>query len=504
MQGLAPDGGLFIPESIPQIPSDWQDKWADHSFEQLAYEIISLYVGDDEIPADDLRDIIERSYATFDTRDVTPLVKLDEETDTWVLELFHGPTFAFKDVALQFLGNLFKYFLDRRNVQRKAGEPEHRLSVLGATSGDTGSAAIYGLRGKSAISVFMLFPKGRVSPIQEAQMTTITDKNVHTIAVDGTFDDCQAIVKELFGREEFRKANNLCAVNSINWARIMAQIIYYFHTYLVLTRAGYRSPRLAFVVPTGNFGDVLAGFYAHEMGLPVSKLVVATNSNDILDRFFRTGRYEKNEDEGVLATTSPAMDILVSSNFERLMWYIARDYEVGDSAEVEAREDAAGQHVRQLMDDLKTRGKFSVSEAGLAAATRLFASGTCRDATTIKTIRKYYHAGGSRRPSYLLDPHTAVGIYVAETIRDKLAAEIDAPVTTVCLSTAHPAKFIETVSHALEGISSPPFDETKVLPPALAEIIDEPRRCLTSANSADSVADLVVKYSRCDDQQQGC
>ncbi|KAJ1919405.1 threonine synthase [Mycoemilia scoparia] len=497
LQGLAPDGGLFVPETIPKIPSDWKEKWANHSFQDLAFEITRDYIGETDIPTVDLKDLITRSFSTFNTKDVTPLVKLDEKTDTWILELFHGPTFAFKDVALQFLGNLFKYFLDKRNASRKEGEPKQTLAVLGATSGDTGSAAIYGLRGKEGISVFIMFPKGRVSPIQEAQMTTVPDENVHNIAIDGTFDDCQAILKELFGREDFHKANNLCAVNSINWARIMVQIIYYFHTYLTLVRNGNPNPNIVFSVPTGNFGDVLAGFYAREMGLPVTKLVVATNSNDILDRFFCTGSYEKNKEEGVLATTSPAMDILVSSNFERFIWYIARDHEVDTSLDIAEREKAAGKLVKQWMEELKADGRFSISEKGLKAAREVFSSGSCRDATAVETIRKFYIPdAANKRESYLLDPHTAVGVYVSEAVRKELESDdsIQKPYTTVCLSTAHPAKFVETVDHAVKQIT-PSFNHKTILPAPLAEALEKPRRCISCENSADKVAKIVSDLS---------
>ncbi|KAJ1945924.1 threonine synthase, partial [Kickxella alabastrina] len=403
LEGLASDGGLFIPEHLPQLPSDWQTSWATLPFASLAAEIISLFVGDDLAPAE-VADLTARSYATFHHADVTPLVQLPS---VHILELFHGPTFAFKDVALQFLGNLFEFFLERRNRQETAGRV-HRITVVGATSGDTGSAAIYGLRGKKNVEVFILHPHGRVSPIQEAQMTTVLDANVHNVSIEGTFDDCQDIVKQLFGREEFRREHSLGAINSINWARILAQITYYFYAYFALVREQGAEAKPVFVVPSGNFGDILAGFYARSLGLPVARLVIATNANDILDRFLHSGIYEKNAEAGVLATPSPAMDILVSSNFERFLWYLAHDSEAQEEeSDGKKREDEAGEIIRRWMDQLKATGSFKVTQKSLDAARRTFWSGRCSDKDTYQTIARYYAA----TPSYVLDPHTAVGVH---------------------------------------------------------------------------------------------
>ena len=332
LKGLASDGGLFIPEAIPSLPSHWQTHWRDLSFADLAHAILSLYISPNEIPSDDLKSILHRSYSTFRVPSITPLITLDKTKNLHLLELFHGPTFAFKDVALQFLGNLFEYFLVQRNT-KSTSQVRHHLTVIGATSGDTGSAAIYGLRGKKDVSVFILHPHHRVSPIQEAQMTTVLDTNVHNLAVEGTFDDCQDMVKALFADPETNKEHNLGAVNSINWARILAQITYYFHAYfsLIDMPSWKEGNKIRFVVPTGNFGDVLAGYFAKRMGLPIEKLVIATNENDILDRFFKSGSYSKRpvhgqeaeggfkedgvkaHEDGVKETLSPAMDILVSS-----------------------------------------------------------------------------------------------------------------------------------------------------------------------------------------------
>ncbi|KAJ2559043.1 threonine synthase [Coemansia sp. RSA 1933] len=488
LEGLASDGGLYIPEHLPPLPADWQTAWAQLSFPELATELISLFVGDDMTHAE-VAQLVAKSYSTFDTTQVTPLVDLDKATNTHILELFHGPTFAFKDVALQFLGNLFEFFLERRNAQKASGEATHRITVVGATSGDTGSAAIYGLRGKKNVSVFILHPKGRVSPIQEAQMTTVLDANVHNVSLSGTFDDCQDIVKELFGRPAFKKDHSLGAINSINWARILAQITYYFYAYLILVRQGVENPRPVFVVPSGNFGDILAGYYAQSLGLPVGKLAIATNENDILDRFLRSGKYEKNSDSGVLATPSPAMDILVSSNFERFLWYLA--FNSSKDAQQDSPEQVACETIRGWMDQLKTVGSFSVSDKALQMARQIFWSGRCSDNDTYETIAKYYSRDNCA--SYLLDPHTAVGVYVAETLRndiEKLGSG-NGSVHTICLSTAHPAKFSEAVLKAVNERGNH-LDFQSILPPPFVGLLEKPRRCVDCENSADAVAKIIV------------
>lgn len=409
LNGLAPNGGLYIPESIPSLPKNWQEEWANCSFQELSHAVLSLYIPESEISSKDLRSLIDRSYASFRHPDVTPVAKLRERE--FVLELFHGPTFAFKDVALQLLGNLFEFFLKRRNDGKVDDDSREKLTVIGATSGDTGrcvvslrcmivhdayfqlnSAAIYGLRGKSDISIFILHPKNRVSPIQEAQMTTVTDANVHNIAVKGTFDDCQDIVKALFADTSFNETYHLGAVNSINWARILAQIVYYFSAYFQARKILVNIspvPQLQFVVPTGNFGDVLAGWYAKKMGLPMAKLVVATNENDILARFWATGRYEKQstndttsqaQSGGVRATASPAMDILISSNFERLLWYLAMDsLENVDFVSEGLRRSKACSIVKGWMDSVKADGRAVVSTEALEAARKDFSASRVDD-----------------------------------------------------------------------------------------------------------------------------
>ncbi|KAF9740897.1 hypothetical protein PMIN02_010759 [Paraphaeosphaeria minitans] len=488
LKGLAADGGLFIPEEIPVLPSDWATKWHNLSFEDLAYEIFSLYISPSEIPAADLKDIIHRSYATFRAKDVTPTVALNKDKNIHLLELFHGPTFAFKDVALQFLGNLFEYFLVRRN-ENKSGRDREHLTVVGATSGDTGSAAIYGLRGKKDVSVFIMFPHGKVSPIQEAQMTTVLDANVHNLAVDGTFDDCQDFVKALFADPEMNKTHKLAAVNSINWARILAQITYYFYSYFNLIRQQSFLPasKVRFVVPTGNFGDILAGYFAKRMGLPAEKLVIATNENDILHRFWKSGRYEKHavygaaaeggfaedgvkaHESGVKETLSPAMDILVSSNFERLLWFLAYEVYSTSADAVSQRRAQAGDHVKNWLNDLKAKGGFAVDKQILAAAQGDFSSYRVSDEETIESIKHTYSASSSK--GYVLDPHTAIG--VAAALR---SAEVSDPPSThhISLATAHPAKFSSAVEQALPDDKA--YFAEKVLPDEFKGLEDKPRR----------------------------
>ncbi|KAG0640645.1 tryptophan synthase beta subunit-like PLP-dependent enzyme [Tuber brumale] len=464
LKGLASDNGLFIPEAIPTPPTNWQKTWRTLSFQDLAYEVLSLYISPDEIPPSDLRELVTRSYSTFRHEDITPLNTILPGASLHVLELFHGPTFAFKDVALQFVGNLFEYFLVRKNKGVKEGEKRHHLTVIGATSGDTGSAAIYGLRGKRDVSVFILHPKGRVSPIQEAQMATVLDKNVHNLSVVGTFDDCQDVVKALFSHPELSKSHNLGAVNSINWARILAQIVYYFHSYFTLLRrlpAG-SVPVIRYVVPTGNFGDVLAGYYAKKMGLPIDKLVIATNENDILDRFFRTSRYEKHPvspevDEGglaaggVKATLSPAMDILVSSNFERLLWYLAYENESPNATDEDQKRARAGSMLNEWMASLKNTGTTVVSEDVLNIAKRDFTSERVSDKQTVETIRHIFTTPPSA--PYILDPHSAVGVAASLRLIRASQAAGEENVHHISLSTAHPAKFNHAVDLALTGVS---------------------------------------------------
>ncbi|KAF1989476.1 threonine synthase-like protein [Aulographum hederae CBS 113979] len=530
LKGLANDGGLFIPESIPELPEDWLTKWRDHSFEDLAYEIFSLYISPAEIPSADLKELVKRSYSTFRASEKTPVVTLDEQHHLYLLELFHGPTFAFKDVALQFLGNLFEYFLVRRN-EGKTGKDREHLTVIGATSGDTGSAAIYGLRGKKDVSVFIMHPQGKVSPIQEAQMTTVLDPNVHNLAVTGTFDDCQDIVKALFADPSINKTHRLAAVNSINWARILAQITYYFSSYFSLLRSHKHSatpPNIHFVVPTGNFGDILAGYFAKRMGLPVAKLVIATNENDILHRWWQTGHYEKHpvhgkqaqggikadgvkaHESGVKETLSPAMDILVSSNFERLLYFLALQV-YGCNRTIETKRLVAGAKVKEWHDELKKEGGFKVCQNLLDHAKHDFDAYRVSDDDTIKTIQQVYDWGSkpiSQPPTngavdktattgtrgangaYILDPHSAIG--VAAALRS--IHENPAPTRQhVALATAHPAKFSHAVDTALRGKEG--FDFETVLPVQFEGMLEKEKRVITvkPGEGWEAVREIVIQ-----------
>lgn len=463
IQGLASDGGLFIPPSIPQVSEEELfNKWSKLSFQELAYEIMKLYISSEEIPETDLKDLIARSYSTFRSNDVTPLVKnvTGSKENIHILELFHGPTYAFKDVALQFVGNLFEYFLQRTN-KNLPEDQKKQITVVGATSGDTGSAAIYGLRGKKDVSVFILYPTGRISPIQEEQMTTVPDKNVQTLSVKGTFDNCQDIVKAIFGDKDFNSKHNVGAVNSINWARILAQITYYFYSYFQATDG--KKEKVKFVVPSGNFGDILAGYFAKKMGLPVEKLVIATNENDILDRFLKTGTYERSDK--VAATLSPAMDILISSNFERLLWYLAREY-LGSDDDLKA-----GSIVNNWFAQLKNDGKFQVEQNVIEGASKDFASERVSNSETTATIKKIYETSENPK-KYILDPHTAVGICATERV---VAADNDSDIQYISLSTAHPAKFADAVNAALSSFPEYSF-EKDVLPAELKKLSTLPKR----------------------------
>ncbi|CAM1509150.1 Fc.00g028890.m01.CDS01 [Cosmosporella sp. VM-42] len=498
LKGLANDGGLYIPEHIPKADS-WQS-WKDLSFPQLAFEVLSLYISPSEIPSADLQGIIDRSYATFRAPETTPLVHLTDNLH--LLELFHGPTFAFKDVALQFLGNLFEYFLVRKN-EGKTGKDRHHLTVIGATSGDTGSAAIYGLRGKKDVSVFIMHPQGRVSPIQEAQMTTVLDANVHNLAVKGTFDDCQDAVKAMFADPDANKALNLGAVNSINWARILAQIVYYFHSYFSLVKSSESfniGDKVRYVVPTGNFGDVLAGYFALRMGLPIEKLVIATNENDILDRFWKTGKYEKKvtkgpeaqeglavdgakaDPEGVKETLSPAMDILVSSNFERLLWFLAYEFAETAGMDEEWNKRQAGQEVNKWLKELKDTGSFGpVYPDVLKSAKRDFESERVTDDQTIETIQAFYS-----KIQYVLDPHSAVGVNASERSISRTGPSMP----HISLSTAHPAKFAGAVDMALRKTEGFNF-EKDVLPAEFVGLEQKEKRVTTVENSWEKVREIV-------------
>ncbi len=438
MMGLATDGGLLLPESYPQVSRDDLAAWRNLSYPQLAFQVISRFV--DDIPAEDLRGIIERSYATFDHPEVTPLVHKD---GVWILELFHGVTLAFKDVALQFLGNIFEYILGERN---------ERLNIVGATSGDTGSAAIHGVRGKKGINIFILHPQGKTSPVQALQMTTVTDANVHNIAIRGTFDDCQDMVKALFNDLEFKEKYSLGAVNSINWARVLAQVVYYVYAWLRVTEKGERP--VSFSVPTGNFGDIFAGYVAKRMGLPIDKLLLATNENNILTRFINDGDYSLTR---VVSTVSPSMDIQVASNFERYLFHLYN-------------QDPA--RVRAAFTELREKGRISFSAAEMEQVRQEFCSASVDQARTLETIGSFQQETG-----YLLDPHTAVGVRAAQELLPPTMAR-------VCLATAHPAKFGEAVEQAT-GSPAP-------VPPAIVALAGMPTRCEVMDADLEQVRAFVV------------
>ncbi len=435
MMGLGTDGGLLLPETVPRVGPDTLRDWSGISFRDLAVELMTPFVAD-AIPRTDLVELIGRSYAIFSHQEVTPLVQVGEQR---VLELFHGPTAAFKDVALQFLGNVFEYLLARHGG---------RLNILGATSGDTGSAAIAGVRGKERIRIFILHPAGRVSPVQERQMTTVLDANVHNIAIRGTFDDGQRIVKDLFNDLDFKQQYHLGAINSINWARILAQIVYYFYAWGRMSR-GDPGFRIDFAVPTGNFGDIFAGYMAKRMGLPIDRLLIATNRNDILTRFVAGGPYAAGT---VHPTLSPAMDIQIASNFERYLYFL-----VGQDPET----------VRALLSDLDRTGRMEVTAEQRAALAEDFDAAAVSDAQTLDQIRETY-----QRHGYLLDPHTAVGVRAARHRADM-----------VCLATAHPAKFNDAVHRAI-GIQAP-------LPTCLRGLLEKETRCTLLDATEEAVRDHI-------------
>jgi threonine synthase len=377
-EGLARDGGLLIPEWIPDV-ADTYKNWAALSFDSLAFEIISRYCSDKEIPAADLRALLKKSYSKFEHPEVVPCPKVG---DIYVMELFHGPSLSFKDVALQALGNIYEYFLSRN---------PRRLTILAATSGDTGSAAIHGLAGKENIDCFVLFPEGRVSAVQQLQMTSVLDPNVHCLSVQGTFDDCQNIVKELMGDLDFKKKFGIGAVNSINWARILFQITYYFYTYFKLYPKC--DGTVSFSVPTGNFGDILAGYYAKRMGLPIKHLIVATNANDILHRFFTLGKYDKGD---VYQTSAPSMDIQISSNFERYLFYLFGE----DSGKLAS-----------AMAGFKATGKLHVPPDVRERAANDFLSAAASEDHVSQAMKAY-----KDKYAYVLCPHTACGVSAVKQV----------------------------------------------------------------------------------------
>ena len=442
LAGLARDGGLYVPAVWPQLPAGAFRKLQGAPYEDVAFAVLHPFIAG-AIPDAEMKRMLADAYAGFDHPAVAPLKQLDD--NQWLLELFHGPTLAFKDVAMQLLARLMDWALAKRKT---------RATIIGATSGDTGGAAIEAFKASRHASIFILHPHGRVSDVQRRQMTTVDSASVHNIAIEGTFDDCQAIVKELFNDHKFRDGVGLAGVNSINWARIMAQIVYYVTAGLSL---GAPDRQVSFCVPTGNFGDVLAGFVAKRMGLPVDRLVIATNVNDILDRALKTGRYDVT---GVKPSSSPSMDIQVSSNFERLLF------------EVHNRDPNA---VRRMMASLAQSGAFRIADRELQQIRNEFDSGAASEAATATTIRETLAQTGE-----LLDPHTAVGYAVARR-------QAPSPSPMVTLATAHPAKFPAAVEEA-SGVRP-------ALPPRLAHLLTAEERFTVQPNSSQAVRAFILGHS---------
>ncbi|MCB9993292.1 MAG: threonine synthase [Hyphomicrobiaceae bacterium] len=443
LAGLATDGGLYVPAEWPQMSPAEFEALANRPYQDAAFAVISRFV-DGEIESSKLRGMIDAAYATFRHPSVAPLIEI--EPGHFVLELFHGPTLAFKDVAMQLLARLMDHILAERDA---------RATIVGATSGDTGSAAIEAFRGRENTDIFILHPAGGTSEVQRRQMTTVLDANVHNIALEGTFDDCQDAVKAMFANRPFREGLHLSGVNSINWGRIVAQIVYYVTAALAL---GAPHRAISFTVPTGNFGDIFAGYAAMRMGLPIARLIIATNQNDILARTIETGAYETGT---VLKSISPSMDIQVSSNFERLVFdAVDRDADV----------------LTGLMNRLKQGGGFELPEPAQKFIGASFRAGRASEAETIETIRGVHAQSG-----YILDPHSAVGVHVARHF-----ASNETPMVT--LATAHPAKFPAAVKSAT-GLEP-------ALPQWLSDLFDRSERCDALANDQSVIEDYIRARAR--------
>lgn len=447
LTGLASDGGLYLPKELPYYQPEIIANWAKLSYQELAFEIMYPFIGEC-VPKEEFRTIIQESYQNFRHPAIAPLKELGH--NEWLLELFHGPTLAFKDFALQFLGHLLDHILKKR---------KEKVIILGATSGDTGSAAIHGCRRCDNIDIFILHPHNKVSDVQRKQMTTILDSNIHNIAIEGNFDDCQNLVKASFNDQTFLKGKRrLVAVNSINWARIMAQIVYYFYAALQL---GAPAKTVSFSVPTGNFGDIFAGYLAYKMGLPIKQLIIATNSNDILHRFITNNDYSI---KPITHTLSPSMDISISSNFERLLFDLC---------------DQDGDIVNQLMKNF-TENAIHIEEAKWQKARALFASKSVDDAATCATIKEIFNT-----TEETLDPHTATGIKAARSCNK------DPNTPMVTLATAHPAKFSEAITKA--GL------EPATLPPHLANLMQQEERMSVLQNDLAALQSHISNHLSNDD-----
>jgi threonine synthase len=447
LAGLARDGGLYLPETWPSLSRETIVSFAGRPFADVAVEVILPFTGG-ALTRTQLAGMAEAAYASFGHPATTPLVQIDPKT--FVLELFHGPTLAFKDVAMQLLARLMDHVLAKRG---------QRATIVGATSGDTGGAAIEAFRSSERVDVVILFPDGRVSDVQRRMMTTPKEKSVHAVAIKGTFDDCQALVKAMFNDHPFRDRVSLSGVNSINWGRIVAQVTYYF---VAAAALGAPHRRIAFSVPTGNFGDIFAGYVAQRMGLPIEQLVIGSNQNDILPRTLETGSYEM---RGVVATSSPSMDIQISSNFERYLYAAA-----GGEADLVARQ----------MQMLAQSGRFALSVEQAAHLRQEFGAGAAGEDEVAGTIRETLAASG-----YLLDPHTACGVYAAKAALDKRVSEDTA---RVVLATAHPAKFPDAMQR-ITGLRPG-------LPPRLNALMTDPERYPMLGNDLKEVQTFVEQVSR--------
>lgn len=439
LTGLARDGGLYVPECWPTFTDNDIHAMATLSYADLAVRVMMPFVGA-AIPEEDFAELVKDTYQGFNHRSVAPLKQLDH--DDWLMELFHGPTLAFKDYAMQLLGRLFDYVLTRHGK---------RAMIVGATSGDTGSAAIEAFRDRASVDIVILHPKGRVSDVQRRQMSTVLAPNVYNLAIEGTFDDCQDLVKAMFNDLEFRDEMALSGVNSINWARIMAQVVYYFAAAIAL---GAPDRKINFSVPSGNFGNVFAGYVAKQMGLPISQLIVGSNRNDILTQFFHTATMEIGE---VYPTISPSMDIQVSSNFERLLF------------ELHARDGVA---IAKLMTEFRDTGRLMVSEDAWRSARTLFSGESYDDAATLGFIAETYKETGE-----LIDPHSAIGVAAGRDCRQFPG------IPMVCLATAHPAKFPDAVEEA-----------TKIrpeLPSSLSDLFEREERYQILPNDTDAVKGFI-------------
>ena len=444
LAGLASDGGLYVPRQWPRFSEAEIADMAGLSYVDLAVRVMTPFVAESLHP-DDLHILCEKAYGRFSHKAVTPLVQLDQ--DNWLLELFHGPTLAFKDVALQLLGQFFERFLSRR---------DSHLTIVGATSGDTGSAAINAIAGRDQVDIFMLHPRDRVSDVQRRQMTTVLSPNVHNIAIGGSFDDAQAMVKRMFNDKEFSETFNVSAVNSINWARLLAQIVYYFASAVQL---GAPHRPVAFSVPTGNFGDVFAGYVASQMGLPISRLIVATNVNDILHRALSAGDYST---ATVTPTAAPSMDIQISSNFERLLF----DLEGRDGSKTMAR-----------MSGFESTRNMQLDENMRAQAAGIFTSARTEPDQMLMAMRWAHEEAG-----HIIDPHTAIGLHAARDLRK--SGVLEAGIPCVTLATAHPAKFREAVERATGVRPS--------LPGRVGDLFERQERFETLANDYETVRDHIA------------